>query len=97
MHQSCLTEINPRINQYLNPAVAWVFIGGGVGAGSYTGTQVNRLHQCKRAHVDQSQTLDPRVQPFPESGNPHPSPMSLLHDPEQMKFNPKVSLNLALV
>ena len=39
---------------------------------------------------------DPRVTPFPKSGNPHHLPYSL-HVPEVTKFNPRVLLSLSLV
>ena len=58
LRQRCLTTINTRINQYLNPAGALGIRRGRSRSRELPWYAENpSLHQCKRVHVDQSHTL----------------------------------------
>ena len=97
LRQRCLTTINTRINQYLNPAGALGIRRGRSWCRELPWYAENpSLHQCKRVHVDQSHTLIRGSNPSRKVATPTHLPYPL-HVPEQTKFNPKVSLSPALV
>ena len=92
--QRCLITINPRINQYLNPAGALEIRRGRSRCRELPWYAETLIYTSE--NMDQSHTLIRGSNPSQKVATPIHLPYTL-HVPEQTKLNPKVSLSPALV